>query len=349
MNIIKNWIIKHQVASFFILTFLITWGLMFPFTRFAFQDDSDLAMIPLMWGIFGPALAGILVTRVISPQEETKNRRVPRLAFFGGLILSALVLLGNYFLQGNMPQTTIALIAVLIFFLIIVIPSAIVISSVFSNNQSVRNYLQSLVKPRGSVAYYLVALLFSPFCYWVGALITNWLDLPAYYTPPTLSGWIGVQTLGMAFIYQFFFANVLGEEIGWRGFALPRLQAMTSPLAASLIIALFWFPWHLPLKLGNPDLIPMIYYALHFIPTSIFLTWLYNRTKGSILAVGVAHVVGNLAGKFLFPITDARLVVSFIAVLVLILLDRMWKKLPSDHQAVYRSGEFDIQIISRTI
>ena len=55
----------------------------------------------------------------------------------------------------------------------------------------------------------------------------------------TLIGLVAVK-----FLYQIFFFNATGEEVGWRGFALPRLQARTSPLIAALIIALFWAPWH---------------------------------------------------------------------------------------------------------
>jgi membrane protease YdiL (CAAX protease family) len=337
------WIKQHQIAAFFAITFIITWGLMFPFVRLHFQKDSVPAMIPLGWGLFGPALAGIIITRIISPEKEKGRRKVPLLAFTVGLVLSGLVFFGNTYLQVAMNWTAEILIAVGFLSLMIAIPPAYVISSVFSRKRKVREYLESLIKPSGSIVYYLVALLLPPFLYLVGALVTDWLDLTPYYSAPPLSGWIGIRTLAMGFIYQFFYANVLGEEIGWRGFALPRIQAQTNPLLASVIIAAFWFPWHLPLKLGNPDIIPLLYYALSFIPSSIFLTWIYNRTKGSILAVGLAHIAGNLAGKFLFPITNARMVAGFVAALILVLLDRMWKTLPPDHPAVYRSPEHAAQ------
>ena len=41
------------------------------------------------------------------------------------------------------------------------------------------------------------------------------------------------------------FVGALGEETGWRGYALPQLQRRFSPLASSLILALLWFGWHL--------------------------------------------------------------------------------------------------------
>lgn len=344
MDKLTDWIKYHQIASFFLITFIITWGLMFPFVNLYFQEGSILAMIPLGWGIFGPALAGIIITRIISTDKDRTSRKPPILAFWVGLILSSVVMFGNTYLQAPMDWTAEILSIVGILSLVMAIPPAYVISSIFSRKRNMREFLGSVIIPRGSLIYYLLALLLPFFLYWVGALATDWLDLTTYYQPPSLTGWIGLQTLAVSFIYQFFYANVLGEEVGWRGFALPRIQTRWNPLIASLIIGVFWFPWHLPLKLGNPDFIPMLYYALSFIPTSIFLTWIYNRTKGSILAVGFAHIAGNLAGKSFFPITDGRLVVAFITVLILILLDKMWEPLPTDHPAVYRSPENAAQL-----
>jgi membrane protease YdiL (CAAX protease family) len=339
MSKLKSWINRNQIAAFFILTYLITWGLMFPFVQLHFQKDSIPAMIPIGWGLFGPALAGIIITRIISPEKEMGPRKKPLLAFLLGLILSAAIFIGSIYFQENQEWSILNLILVFLLAILLSLPPAYVISSAFSKNQRVRDYLGSLIQPRGSIVYYLLALLVHPLSYWIGAFITNWLNLPLYFTPPPLTGWIGIRTLSLAFLYQFFFANVLGEEVGWRGFALPRLQARTNPLLASLVISLFWFPWHLPLKLGNPDIIPMLFYALSFIPSSIILTWINNRTKGSILAVGIAHVSGNLAGKYLFPITAGRLFMGFLVALILVLLDRMWQKLPPDNQVVYSEFE----------
>jgi membrane protease YdiL (CAAX protease family) len=47
------------------------------------------------------------------------------------------------------------------------------------------------------------------------------------------------------FLYQFFFFNATGEEAGWRGFALPRMQSLTSPLVACLVVNISWALWHL--------------------------------------------------------------------------------------------------------
>jgi membrane protease YdiL (CAAX protease family) len=148
-----------------------------------------------------------------------------------------------------------------------------------------------------------------------------------------------VRFLLIAFITQFFYGNTLGEEVGWRGFALPRLQARSSPLTASLVLALFWFAWHLPLKVINPDPISYLFYGSSFIPQTILLTWLFNRTEGSILAVGIVHVMTNVVGKYLIAPSYPWFIVQFILAAFLILMDRMWKKLPADHSAVCASPE----------
>lgn len=337
MDKIRSFIAKHEILSFFLLTFIISWGMWIPLARLYYREGVYTAGVPLVWGVFGPALAGISITRLLNPRQEGKSRRKPALVFCLGLVLSALVSFTFSYFQLQLAWTTEVLLAVVIMSVLIAIPPAYVISSAFAVNQTVREYLQTLIKPRGELIYYLIALLAPPAMYWIGSLLSNVLGQSAYWNPPPLIGWIGMRVFVLTFIYHFFYGNTLGEEVGWRGFALPRLQARYNPLGASLIIAFAWFPWHLPLKMANPDALPYLFYALTFIPSSIFLTWIYNRTKGSLLAVGLAHIANNMGGELLFPITNAWLIITLAGAMVLILMDRMWKKLPSDHPAVFRS------------
>jgi membrane protease YdiL (CAAX protease family) len=131
------------------------------------------------------------------------------------------------------------------------------------------------------------------------------------------------------FLYQFFFYNAVGEEVGWRGFALPRLQAHTSPLVAVLIIACFWTPWHFFLwqSQGQPVLtwdflINTNSYLI--ILGSIVTGWFYNRSQGSILVAGIIHVAENTTARFLL-ISDwnGYILLKVIVVLILILIDHM--------------------------
>jgi len=88
----------------------------------------------------------------------------------------------------------------------------------------------------------------------------------------------------------------MGEEPGWRGFALPRLQANRSPLMASLILGLIVAAWHLPLVfLPGEDLSPI--FLIGTVAVTFLYTWIFNHTGGSVLMTVVAH---SAQGVFAF-------------------------------------------------
>jgi membrane protease YdiL (CAAX protease family) len=86
----------------------------------------------------------------------------------------------------------------------------------------------------------------------------------------------------------------LSEEIGWRGYALGRLQTRWNALTSSLIVGLVWALWHLPLfmmvgssyhELG----LPFISFLAGIMANSVLYTWLYNNTKQSIWSAILLH------------------------------------------------------------
>ncbi len=97
------------------------------------------------------------------------------------------------------------------------------------------------------------------------------------------------------FLYVLFL-SVAGEETGWRGYALPRLQARWGSLGASVVIGLVWGVWHLPLffMAGNFHAqIPLGLFVLQDVALSIVMTWLFNGTGGSLLLVHLFHAASN--------------------------------------------------------
>ena len=87
-----------------------------------------------------------------------------------------------------------------------------------------------------------------------------------------------------------------GEEIGWRGYALPRLSDRFGLAPASIILGIIWATWHLPLffVLGSDTYgqsFPL--YLLQVIPVSVAMAWLYWRTEGSLLLVMLIHAAIN--------------------------------------------------------
>lgn len=79
--------------------------------------------------------------------------------------------------------------------------------------------------------------------------------------------------------------------------------------------------------------------------SSIITAWFYNRSKDNLLVAGMVHAADNTSARLLL-IQDwyiYHLLLKVVAALVIVLLDRMWKNLPPDHPAVYRSPEYATQ------
>jgi len=129
----------------------------------------------------------------------------------------------------------------------------------------------------------------------------------------------------IAFLYVLFL-SVLGEEAGWRGFALPRLQKKYNALISSLIIGSLWGIWHLPLFFMEGNFhgsIPFVLFFIQDIAFSIIYTWIYNNTKGSLLIAHLFHTASNVTLGVL-PIlptsTGGDTRPLWIAVIILVML-----------------------------
>jgi membrane protease YdiL (CAAX protease family) len=99
--------------------------------------------------------------------------------------------------------------------------------------------------------------------------------------------------LGLVAIPLWILTFGIGEESGWRGFALPRLQKEHSALSATFLLWVFWALWHLPLffYIYDPDIIPGMLIGL--LAGTITFTWLYNSTGGSVLMTAIWHGLFN--------------------------------------------------------
>jgi hypothetical protein len=114
---------------------------------------------------------------------------------------------------------------------------------------------------------------------------------------PQVSDWPieKLRELPERFIFILLFIG-LGEEPGWRGFALHQLQTKYSPLIASLILAPVWALWHLPL-IGNEFPLPIVVpFLLSLFGGTFTLTWVFNGTKGSVLLPMLLHATINTVG-----------------------------------------------------
>ncbi len=165
----------------------------------------------------------------------------------------------------------------------------------------------------GSLVLFAVSLL-SPFLLFIISALVNNL---CFGTD------ISLKHLGRSTEYPYWSVTAviiynvltfgLGEEVGWRGLALPMLQRKYNALTASVILTLFWAVWHLPLFLYRPGYINMnsagiVGWMLSLLTGSILLTWLFNSSRGSILLCAIFHATIDVA--FTSPAADKHIVAT---------------------------------------
>jgi len=124
--------------------------------------------------------------------------------------------------------------------------------------------------------------------------------------------WSGLKPL-YTVVPDFIFLTIaagIGEEFGWRGFLLPRLQTRYNALVSGLIVGGAWATWHIPMFFieGTSQyeqglqggLLPAILgYSAFVIANSVLFTWLFNNTRGSVLLAAVFHGASNTWGGYI--------------------------------------------------
>lgn len=158
--------------------------------------------------------------------------------------------------------------------------------------QGVKDHFKRLGQFRFSWKWYLVIIL-SPTLMALAGLYGYFLltGTEMSLNEPFIGTWI-IPTL----VIQLIIVGI-GEEMGWRGYGLLRLQSMTSPLKASLILGAIHLLWHIPtywLGTGFHN-VPLIWSAIYVIAFSVIFTRVYNATGGSILAAALFHAFSNIA------------------------------------------------------
>lgn len=189
--------------------------------------------------------------------------------------------------------------------------ASLIMTGIISGWAGIRALLRQFLMWRVGLSWYGV-ILFGPAIIYLSAIAIHVLiggAVPDFTQPfarqiigPTLNLWVA---LPIFFLIQVF-SN--GEEIGWRGYALPKLQARHGALIASLIIGVIWAFWHVPkfLTAGSAQDYSFWFYLLDTVAKSILFSWVYNSTKSSLLLVTLFHASMNTSAVFL-PIIPAAI------------------------------------------
>jgi membrane protease YdiL (CAAX protease family) len=329
------WIKRHQVLAFFILAYAITWPLLILY-YFVFRGNGTVGALMEPLVVFSPALMAMLVSGIVEPLPKYKSSRARWIAFILAWLVSASILI----LYMWKIQKVELVVAAIIYGLIALFP-AWVLSSAYARTPGIRKQFSTLLKPHGPAGWYLVIFLIFPGIQFLGIGVTRLFGGEVQFNLAFLGFRFAAIFLSLEFLKGFLLTGGINEESGWRGFALPRLQTRYPVIVAAGIVGFFWALWHLPYDLGNGESLTFIFgqRLLWRLIFSILLTWLYNRTNGSILAPALFHPAMNVFGDNL-PATPIATWLFLTLAVFAIVYDRMWKKLPPDHPAVYQALGF---------
>jgi membrane protease YdiL (CAAX protease family) len=177
--------------------------------------------------------------------------------------------------------------------------AAIVVVAVADGRAGLRDLLGRVARWRVGARWYAVALG-----------LPAVLALAAAGVHVVLGGQGSFELGGLSALNFVVFVLIVGEELGWRGYALPKLLAERSVLAASLILGALWAAWHLPTFFvpGAPQHgLPFSAFVLLTMAYSVLFTWVYLHTRGSVLIATLLHGAINLSqGFFLGGVDPAR-------------------------------------------
>ena len=161
-------------------------------------------------------------------------------------------------------------------------------TGVTEGRAGISRLLRRCVLWRVGLGWYLITLIGIPMILVLGVIVL----------PGALASFKGLASLvvfsWLGQIVYVFLHGPLGEEPGWRGFALPRLQRLHGPLVGSLILGPLWALWHLPffwVPAWNfpPTVANIVLFVIASIPVTIIMTWVFNNTKGSVLIAILGH------------------------------------------------------------
>lgn len=184
--------------------------------------------------------------------------------------------------------------------------AAILVTAMQNGRTGLKRLFSRLIRWRVGFQWYLIVLLL-PLTIKLLAIgiylfaggqplqLTTSLQL----APPTAPMWQNILLLFLLFTFGF---DGLGEELGWRGFALPRLLSRYSAFIASLILGFFWAAWHLPYALTVGSAIsgvPLYLYFFVVMGLSVLYTWIFKHTEGSVLLAILFHAASNTTANVL--------------------------------------------------
>ncbi len=326
----------HPVRAFLLITFAWTWLFWLAAVPLRGRGDLLVVMIVLIGG-YGPAIGGILTLGLKNGMALAFSRKQLLVMMTAAAAIFVLMVVRYWvgIIPGydQLPENLTLSGPIVVAALGVCLVGGWVIANALASNVDIREKMASLLPARLPWRWTLLAVFFFP-----TLLLISWgsaaaLGLAVEY--PALWGHslFAVLPLGLLAFLLTALARGGMEEPGWRGMMQPTLQSKFSPLVASLIVAVFWSLWHLPLFLNGfypADLVTgMTVGGIYRVLLAIFLTWFYNRSGGNLFLMVFLHTSFNVMVNYLPFSTPVLAVLWLIVAIVVVLKDKMYQKLPA--------------------
>ncbi|MBK6644251.1 MAG: CPBP family intramembrane metalloprotease [Anaerolineales bacterium] len=192
--------------------------------------------------------------------------------------------------------------------------AALITIAIYDGGTGFRDLFGRLLTWRVGLRWYLFVFLWAP-CLSLTVTAVSVLvggSIPNFAQPPfanifssllpTLGNISPFIFLPFFFLQQLLLGSSMGEEPGWRGYALPRMQFKSGAWQASILLGMLWGLWHLPLWLTKGNFAQETFIGWHYlelIATSVLFGWVYNNTKGSLFLALLFHTSIGVTGLFL--------------------------------------------------
>jgi hypothetical protein len=205
--------------------------------------------------------------------------------------------------------------------------AAVLAAALTGGRDAVRGLLAALVRWRVGWPWYVLVIL-GPAVF-AAAVAAAYALLGGSWATGFPAATTGLASLAV-FLVVLTLTDGVGEELAWRGFALPRLLERYSALVASVVLGLFWGLWHLPLVFTEGTALfgqPIWLLLADIVAKSILFTWVFLRTRGSVLIAALLHGATNLfvvsptvasAGDVLLPVLSLAAKWLLVGVIVFV-------------------------------
>ena len=175
--------------------------------------------------------------------------------------------------------------------------AAVIVSMLAGGLRELRALLGQLTRWRVHPIWYGIALA-GPFLI---SLIAGVLTVATGAPPPDPREYNDPVAILVTLLSTILIVGLF-EEVGWRGFALPRLQTRLPALWAALVLGGIWALWHLPVLISDPTgQRPPLQFVVGILAQSVILAWLYNSTNASLPIVIIFHAAINTAARYTLP------------------------------------------------